>query len=312
MTDASQGLYDSINSHSDLLQLITDGASEDVRLECKAPITPRLDRSMKVKLGNSVSGFANTDGGVIIWGMSTTPHSSTNSDTLTQIAPLGQARTFLNSVQNEIPRLTMPVVSTAVSKLIKERTPDTRGVVVTHIPVTSSDPVQCNNDGVFYMRVADGFQKMPYSILQRMFASPQSPDLYPEIDTRLITKDQNGKWNVAISFENLSSKSASDVAVIISVMNPDSMTDVRAARIRNVSDINPGTTTFNGTFDSPIHRGLPLKLDNLSFTMRGRNRIVELSIGVFADQMRARYFGARIDLVSGGVNVDISDPRFVY
>jgi hypothetical protein len=52
---------------SDLLALIADGAQEGLRLEFKA--SAALGRDKKIEISKDVSAFANSDGGVIIYGM---------------------------------------------------------------------------------------------------------------------------------------------------------------------------------------------------------------------------------------------------
>ena len=245
-------------------------------------------------------------------GHDTIRHPTSNLDTLSQIVPIGNAIALMNSIQNWIPKLTTPAVTDAESKLLKKRSIDSQGVVVTHIPGTVSDPYQCNSDEAFYMRVADGFQKMPYAILQRMFASSPSSDVHLRIDSELISRDTNGDWTVALTFENHSSKSAVDVEVMVEITNRESISNVRGLSIRNVSNINPGRTIFSQSFLRPLHKGNSTKLGDLVFSMLGRKRIAKFNVMVFADQMRARTFEVRIDLHASGVSGYISDPIYLF
>ena len=64
-------LFDRLSSFARLWELVLDGEAEGLHLECKAPHVPRLDRRQRVKLASALSGFSNTGGGVIVWGMGT-------------------------------------------------------------------------------------------------------------------------------------------------------------------------------------------------------------------------------------------------
>ena len=90
MTDASLGLYNALIKNSDLENLIANGESENLYLECKAPVSPQLGKDQKNALAKAISGFSNTAGGVILWGISTTRHAHSGLDVLTQIEPIGQ------------------------------------------------------------------------------------------------------------------------------------------------------------------------------------------------------------------------------
>lgn len=142
MSDGALALFDSLSSHADLQELIDDGEAEGLYLECKAPADPRLTQPLKAHLAKAISGYSNTDGGVIIWGISTTKHQHSGLDVLTQIEPIARCRRFQQQVDKALPTLSTPNTLGAQTKVVKQRPRDTRGIVLAYIP--SSRVIQFN------------------------------------------------------------------------------------------------------------------------------------------------------------------------
>jgi predicted HTH transcriptional regulator len=140
--DPAKNLFDDLNNYSKLELLISNGDAEGLYLECKAQSSPQLGNDIKAKLAKAVSGFSNTEGGVIIWGISTTRHAHSSLDVLTQLEPIGSCKQYAQQIQKIIPILTTPSITKAQTKFITKKSTDTKGVVITYIPKHTSDPVQ--------------------------------------------------------------------------------------------------------------------------------------------------------------------------
>ena len=67
MPEAARQLYEFLDSYSYLEELINNGETEGIYLECKAPVSPQLTRDMKANLARAISGFSNTAGGRFFW-----------------------------------------------------------------------------------------------------------------------------------------------------------------------------------------------------------------------------------------------------
>jgi len=74
-----------------------------------------LGKGLKKELAKAVSAFSNSGGGVIIWGLSTTPHWHTKTDILTQVEPIGNCRKLARLVDQAIPAVSVPTVQHAPS-----------------------------------------------------------------------------------------------------------------------------------------------------------------------------------------------------
>ncbi|KKL12203.1 hypothetical protein LCGC14_2538090, partial [marine sediment metagenome] len=127
MPDASYDVYKNLSSYKRLEELIGDGETENLYLECKAPSIPRLNKELQVHLAKSVSGFSNTTGGIVIYGISTTKHSHSGLDVLTQIEPLGNVQKFEQQIHRTIPTLSTPPILNFHTKTIKKKASDSKG-----------------------------------------------------------------------------------------------------------------------------------------------------------------------------------------
>lgn len=312
MNDSALQLFESLKNHSRLKELVDSGEAEGLYLECKAPREPRLSRELKPQLATALSGFANTEGGVVIWGVGTTRHSHENLDVLTQIEPVGNCRKFAKQVETVIPRLTTPPITNCKNKVIVESTKDTRGVVLTYIPRTTGDPVQSSIDQKFYFRNGDEFSVLPYQMIQRLFAATSSPDLYPLIDGLQVSIDEKGLWKIPIVITNNSSAVGEKTDVLVSIENPSSCENTSFEGFRDVSDLNPGQKMFSDSIHDAIHRGLDIRAGNLHVGMRKDERVLRLKIRIYANKMRAREWQMAVQLTESGFSVKKTMERFLY
>ena len=192
----SQSLFETLDTWAAIERLIADGEAEGLYLECKAPASSQLTREQRAQLAEAASGFANTGGGVILWGVSTTRHAHSTLDVLTQTEPIGHSLRLAQEIDRTIPTLTTPGIELIPSRVLHERPTDRRGIVVTYIPPTTGDPVQSNIDRHFHFRNGDDFSEMPYDMLRRMFAGTTAPDLTPIFDQRIVTANEDGSWDL--------------------------------------------------------------------------------------------------------------------
>lgn len=314
--EPSLSLFNSLSSILAIKKLIEDGESENQYIECKSPEVPRLNQEIKNKLSQAVSGFANSGGGVIIWGVSTTKHQHSSLDTLTQIELVGTAKKFSREIDLEIPRLIKPLtIELHESKILLEKSSDSRGVIITYISPTSGDPIQAS-DGKFYLRIRDEFKEMPYETIKRMFSGTVCPDLYPIFDNRLVKLEEDGSWKIPIIIENRSSAAARDTQVSVTIENFSDCERVKSSEFRDSSDVNPGKKIFIKDVNGPIHRGMNTLVGNLTIKMKKLvlpKRILKLTTAIYASSMRAKQQLVTIHLARNrGFSVEKEMNKYLY
>ena len=312
MSDAARALFGSLAQYDDCLELIKEGEAEGLYLECKAPSAPRITRAQKAQLAEALSGFANTAGGVILWGASTTRHSHSGLDVITELEPIGAVRTFAKTVDAAIPTLTLPPVLGAETKVLLEAPKRSRGVAVTLVLQTAGDPVQSTQDNRFHFRSGDQFTTLPYTLIKRMFAASESPDLHPRLESSMVVEQPDGAWHIPLSITNLSSAIAEHTVLSLEVLNPEACEHMTSTRpLEDMSRLNPGRTLFIAHSQSVIHRGINQMAGELRVKLIGRRRLLRLSLKLYANQMQARRYDLRLQLAKTGLVVAVDHHELI-
>lgn len=315
MTDPAVALFESLNTLSDLNALIDGGEAEGQLLECKAPSSPQLGRDLKDQLARAISGFANTAGGVILWGIATVRHAASGLDVITSIQPIGSVRRFAQLVDRALPALAYPALQFQSCKVIHSSKGATSGVVATLIPKSNGDPVQSLFDRRFYMRTGDEFIELPYELLRRMFSGTRSPDLTPLFDGRIVSLEQDGSWRIPIILQNDSSAPAGKTVLSVEVLNSSACESVIGDELDDVSSINPGQKIFMRNMEGPIFRSLNMVAGALRVQMKkGKRprRVMRLKITVYSEGMRARSWEMNVQLAKKGFSVKKTQDKFLY
>jgi len=313
--DPALSLFNGLTSYVSLEDLIRTGEVEGQYLECKSPKAPQLGTDTRLKLAEAASGFANSGGGVILWGISTTHHAHAGLDVLSQLEPLGNARPFGHQIDRAIRTDTNPSISGATSKVLPAEGSSTKGIIATYVPPTSADPVQSVLDKNFYIRVGDAFHEMPYDILRRMFAGALSPDLRPIFNSALVEKDAAGAWTIPILVRNHSSFSAESAKLILQVTNPDACDSITPTTFSDQSRVNPGRRLYIADLEGPLYRGLNQQAGSLKVVMKRQKRprrVLNLTLTIHANRMRARRWNMRVQLAQKGFSVTETGDSFLY
>jgi hypothetical protein len=142
--------------------------------------TPLGDEQIKSVWSEALSGFANTGGGVLIWGIEARETPSAN-DPSKKIDAASDVRLVPHpeSLKSNLLRLhhgatDPPVLGVRIEHVTE---PDGRGFVVCFIPESEHKPHRaefCKNKP-YYMRTGDDFVVMPPSVLRSMFFPRASP-----------------------------------------------------------------------------------------------------------------------------------------
>ena len=306
-------LFESLDSFDAIQKLIDEGQAENLYLECKSPEGPVVGQDIKSKLAKATSGFSNTAGGIIVWGVSTTKQQG-GLDVLTQIESIGSIKKFEQAINLSILTLVNPGVDFK-SKILLEKVGNTKGILITYVAQKEGDPVQAL-DGNLYLRSRDEFVEMPYETIKRMFLGATSPDLFPIFDKRLVKLDKvDGSWDIPVGIQNLSSAVAKDVKVTITFKNFSSCESVSSAVFKDISHINPNKNIFSADNNSPIYRGLNLIVGSLKIKMKKEKRakrILNLEITIYATSMRARKCFVSVQLAQNGFSIKKTAEEYLY
>lgn len=157
-----------------------DQKNEELFLDYKriatVPGNSGLHPDDRANLKKALSGFANADGGVVIWGLGTTKASGT--DRLALPIPYNDAVGFAGLVDDAISGCTFPPVPGVRSIPVLSGS-GTEGFVATLIPASPHVPHQTADDQrAYYMRAGSSFAHVPHNVLAGLFGRPPRPTVF--------------------------------------------------------------------------------------------------------------------------------------
>jgi len=305
-SDAGWIRYQQLDSWTRVEELITSTEAEGLHLEAKAPSEPKLSKDQREYLARAISGFGNTAGGIIIWGVSTTRHAHSSLDVLTQIEPIGNCKSLLHQIQRTIPTLTSPPILNSETRALTQKHTDTRGILVTYIPHHPSAPIQTNTDHVFYWRSGDDFHPAPYEIIRRLFSATEIPDLHCSVDTRLAKQQPDGTWDIPLVLENRSTAIAENAMATVTILSNKSCESVSITQFIDISSVNPGTHIFSREIPGLIYQHLNSIIGSIRPKMaigKQPKRLLRFSVTIYARKMPATRSTFTVELAKRGVSV---------
>ncbi|WP_461256852.1 AlbA family DNA-binding domain-containing protein [Treponema sp. R80B11-R83G3] len=156
-------------TENDILNLITNKISEQKTLEFKRQLPDKNKDDEKIKLLQSIASFANTDGGIIIFGM------KENSE--------GEASEIINietSTDDDFLRLTSMVKDRISPRLnppeFRELIVENKKIYIMCIHSSFTKPHYVNGNFVFYGRHSSGKYQLDISEIRALFLSSKSAE----------------------------------------------------------------------------------------------------------------------------------------
>lgn len=169
------------NGETELDALIADFHSENLWLDFKRSAddgrAARLNVSDRENLAKAISGFGNSDGGVIVWGIDCRRDPKSGADLPTAKHPIDGPSRFVSWLEGAVSSCTAPA-HTAVEHAVVPSADGAPRFVVTLIPESVNAPLQCiqpSNRLQYYMRAGSSFAAVPHAVLAGMFGRRPQP-----------------------------------------------------------------------------------------------------------------------------------------
>jgi hypothetical protein len=146
---------------------------------------PKLGEDDKKNIAKTTSGFANSAGGIVIWGL---------KDKSLETMPIDKIERFQENLLGFAANCVVPRVAGLDACVIPARDSMSRGYLVYHVPQSELPPhqINCNAtqniDRSYYLRTGEGFQKAEHFQLEDLFGRRPRPKL------KLVFK-RLGKWD---------------------------------------------------------------------------------------------------------------------
>ena len=130
-----------------------------------------LHHSDRKNLAKAISGFGNSEGGVLIWGVSDIV------DIAAAKVPLEDVKKFVSMIESAVSGCTIPPHNMVLNYSIPTNDRE-EGFVVTFIAKSDSAPFQNVDDYKYYMRAGSSFKPVTHSILAGMFGRRPQPKMF--------------------------------------------------------------------------------------------------------------------------------------
>jgi hypothetical protein len=172
----AQDLFDRLvaGGEAEVLSFIAQPVTEELFLDYKRSADggagTSLDNRDRSNLGKAISGFGNSEGGVIVWGVDCRNDPARGDIPTAPVRIVNPVR-FKSWLEQATTGLTVPPHVGVRHHEIPE------GFVVTLIPGGIHAPYQTVGDLSYYIRSGSNFNKIPHAVLSGMFGRRPQPNI---------------------------------------------------------------------------------------------------------------------------------------
>jgi len=235
------------------------GRSEELDFDCKRKAnhgSGSLEREDKENLGITLSAFANSMGGLLLWGVEAKLDKSSGLDVVCDFYPIADLKRFATEVRTISSEAIMPRLSSVEVELIEEPAGSATGYLAMYVARSDRRPHRCEISGVkgYYRRSISSSRMMEHFEIEDAFKSFQVPNL--EVIVSLYRQEQSEKAitiGIELSLKNVSNVSAFFPCVCVHRARPNYNWD----SLRPIPGITPrtqdGSMYFEGSADFVIN-----------------------------------------------------------
>lgn len=165
-----------------LQEYIDTQQEENLFLDFKRVNNPNLTHSDdKKNLAKALSGFSNSSGGLIVWGVDARKNAQ-GIDCACELKLIPTVKSFLSRLNELTGMAVSPLVDGVQHRVIEAENDE--GFVVTYIPESSSGPHMAKlAEDRYYKRSGDSFYRLEHFDLEDMFGRRPRPNL--EFNTQI-------------------------------------------------------------------------------------------------------------------------------
>ncbi|HEY9069811.1 MAG TPA: ATP-binding protein [Candidatus Ozemobacteraceae bacterium] len=203
-------------------EFIDNRKSEELFLDFKRSSDNGRGRKLsdhdRDNFGKALSGFANAEGGVIVWGIDC--RASSFGDVASRVVPISDPLKFLSLLQGAVSGLTIPPVpNVSLHAIVDPFTGE--GFVVTLIPQSDLAPHQVVRKVQYYMRAGSDFMPVPHAVLAGMFGKrPQPRITYRKLYGKTLVKGEYLECNLSVLLKNMGRGIGRDIFISGSMETP--------------------------------------------------------------------------------------------
>jgi hypothetical protein len=193
---------------------------EDTWLDCKQKRNPtrgKLDEDDKGNFAKALSGFANTNGGVLIFGVDARKINSV--DVVQGIIPIKELVLFESELKEFESRIVQRAISGLEYKKIYTDQLNDAGMIKIFIPEGSNPPYRSMRDKEFYIRAGGNFVSIDVPFIESLMLKKFKPDIEVqaviEIFNKPINAHQGNFFQISFRLTNVGNSIAEHVLLEI-------------------------------------------------------------------------------------------------
>ena len=179
---AIRSLFDSIDLAM-IEDFVEQKQQENLHLDFKTLRRSAFAPDDRKNLAKAVSGFANSDGGLVVWGIDARPDEE-GIDAALEPKPIENVRLAYSRLESLTGESANPIVDGVEHRMIDQH--DGAGFLVTYVPGSDSLPHMAKlGEDRYYKRSGDSFRRMEHFDLEDMFGRRPRPVLSLYTDVRV-------------------------------------------------------------------------------------------------------------------------------
>jgi hypothetical protein len=279
--------FRSLVTESDLQKLKEEKTKEGLYLEFKTKANsrhPELDDDDRKNFSKALSGFANSDGGVLIWGIATD-----KKDQAKALKPISDVHAFQAVLKKSLINATQPVVDGVLLEIIVKVDASNNGYVKCLIPASEKAPHRAMlSDREYYKRTTEGFYRLEHFDLEDMFGRRPHPSLVVVVELRPRPGDDPHE-EVHFAFRNDGRGIAKHTGFLC---NFDAGVQVAgtSGHIQNVTNLNRGTPSVSYQDNvGVIHpNSITYSVGHAIIKRQGKGMALQVSIKWYCENMTVR------------------------
>jgi hypothetical protein len=241
VSSTAQMLFDSLNTKAQLQALVDGCTPETLYSEFKRKSDERdgtLNETDKRNFSKSLSAFANSDGGVLVWGIGSAKRDG--RDVACDLRPIVDVVEFRSRLGQYLKDAVQPYVDGVRLEVIEGPTAGV-GYLKCLIPVSEKTPHRAMCDRECYKRSAESSYRLEHFDLEDMFGRRQRP--YLELFVDRGDADANGFERLTFSMENQGRALARHIGFRASSSQID-VVHTGQLGFEIIPNAEPGVTTF--------------------------------------------------------------------
>jgi len=267
---------------------VTSRRDEDLHLDFKIVGDNALNRDDRKSLAVALSGFANSDGGIIVWGVDARPNTD-GVDCATALHPVADALLLLNRLNTLAGQSVSPLVDGVRHRVLALE--NGTGYCATLTPASDSGPHMAKGgEDRYFKRSGSGFYRMEHFDLEDMFGRRRRPVL--RLQSRLVVRDgDDPSEEVHFALVNAGRASAKHAGFMCTFAADTTLESVSGS-LSDQSGLNDGRpiVAYQESVGVVHPNGIASSVGSAILRRPERGSPLSCQMAIYCEHMQARHF----------------------